>query len=228
MSTQNVNSTTTHPLYQAKAASSSDAASKASAADEMQTRFLSLLITQLKNQDPLNPTDANQMTAQLSQISTVSGIEKLNATMGQLLSSYNTAQNMQAAAMIGKTVFIAGNELTVGAQGGIAGFELEGAAERVMVNIKDASGKLVAEQEIGPMPAGIGSFYWDGSLPDGTQAPAGKYSFSFEASTGDKVVKGEALQAGTISALTMLSNGVSLQLSDNKSISYTDIRQILN
>lgn len=228
MSTQNVNSTSSHPLYQTKASSAADAASKASAADDMQTRFLNLLITQLKNQDPLNPTDANQMTAQLSQISTVSGIEKLNATMGQLLSSYNTAQNMQAAAMIGKTVFIAGNELALGAQGGIAGFELESAADNVQVTIKDASGKVVATQDIAGMPAGIGSFIWDGTQDDGTVAPAGNYSFSFQASMGDSSVKGTALQTGTISALTMLSNGVSLQLSNNKTINYTDIRQILN
>lgn len=225
MSTQGVNSSTTHPLYKDPSTSTT---SKTTAAEDMQSRFLNLLLTQLKNQDPMNPTDANQMTAQLSQISTVSGIEKLNATMEQLLGSYNTVQNMQAAAMIGKTVFIAGNGLTLGSQGALGGFELSGAADKVVVSIKDANGKLVTSQEIGPMPAGIGNFVWDGKLADGSAAPQGQYSFTFEASMGDTAVKGTALQAGTISALTMLSNGVSLQLSDNKSISYSDIRQILN
>jgi flagellar basal-body rod modification protein FlgD len=225
MSTQNVNSASTHPLYKAPADSK---AAKTSAADDMQSRFLNLLITQLKNQDPMNPTDANQMTAQLSQISTVSGIEKLNATMEQLLGSYNTVQNMQAAAMIGKTVFVAGNGLSLGSQGAMGGFELSAPADKVVVNIKDASGKLVTAQEIGGMPAGISNFYWDGKLEDGSAAPEGNYSFSFEASMGDKPVTGTSLQAGTISALTMLSNGVSLQLSNNQSISYADIRQILN
>ncbi|MDX9944360.1 MAG: flagellar hook capping FlgD N-terminal domain-containing protein, partial [Azonexus sp.] len=107
MSTQNVGAASTHPLFDAVNASKTQ---KTDASDDMQNKFLNLLITQLKNQDPLNPTDANQMTAQLSQISTVSGIEKLNATMDKLLNSYTSAQNMQAAAMIGKTVFIAGNE----------------------------------------------------------------------------------------------------------------------
>jgi len=225
MSTQNVNSAATHPL---SSSNNTRTATKTSAADDMQNRFLNLLITQLKNQDPMNPTDANQMTAQLSQISTVSGIEKLNATMEQLLGSYNTVQNMQAAAMIGKTVFIAGNGMALGSQGALGGFELSAPADKLVVNIKDASGKEVTSQEIGAMPAGIGNFYWDGKLGDGSAAPEGNYSFSIEASMGDKTVSGTSLQAGTISALTMLSNGVSLQLSNNKSISYSDIRQILN
>ena len=57
-----------------------------SATTEAQDRFLKLLTTQLKNQDPLNPMDNAQMTSQLAQISTVDGIEKLNATLQKLLS----------------------------------------------------------------------------------------------------------------------------------------------
>lgn len=223
MSTESVTSSTTHPLYKEKTTTTTT-----SAADDMQTRFLTLLTTQLKNQDPLNPTDANQMTAQLSQISTVSGIEKLNTTMEKLLSSYSAVQNMQAAAMIGKTVFIAGNEMELGSEGAIAGFNLESAAESVTVKIRDSDGNLVTTQDIGAMPTGIGSFYWDGTKADGTKATEGTYNFTFEATKGTTKVKGESLQAGTISAVTMLSSGAALVLNGKKNVSYTDIRQILN
>lgn len=202
--------------------------SQATTAEDMQTRFLNLLITQLKNQDPMNPTDANQMTAQLSQISTVSGIEKLNATMSELLSSYSASQNMQAAAMIGKTVFIAGKGLELGAQGAIGGIDMSSAADSVTVSIKNAAGKVVATEELGSLKSGIQSFYWDGTQADGTKAEAGNYTFSVQAKSGSSNVDNQTLQAGTINALTMLSNGVSLQLNNNKSISYSDIRQILN
>lgn len=225
MTTQNVNATSSHPLFDVLNANKEK---KAAASDEMQNKFLNLLITQLKNQDPLNPTDANQMTAQLSQISTVSGIEKLNATMEKLLGSYTSAQNMQAAAMIGKTVFIAGNEMDNQGQGAIAGLDLAGAADRVLVDIKDAAGNKVFSQELGAMQSGIASFVWDGKLADGTQAPAGNYRFSVEATMGSKPIEATTLQAGTISALTMLPNGISLQLGDNKTIGFADIRQILN
>ena len=110
---------------------SSGSATKATTADEMQTRFLNLLVTQLKNQDPLNPMDNSQMTTQLSQISTVSGIEKLNATMEKLLGNYSGSQNMQAAAMIGKTVLTAGKGLELDAGGAVGGIKLDGAADKV-------------------------------------------------------------------------------------------------
>jgi flagellar basal-body rod modification protein FlgD len=184
-----------------------------SASEDMQTRFLSLLMTQLKNQDPLNPTDANQMTAQLSQISTVSGIEKLNASMDKLLASYAGTQNMQAAAMIGKTVLVAGNGLALGENGAVGGVNLESAAQRVSVAIKDASGKVVLTQE----------------LNDAGEALApGNYSFSVTASNGDNAVKVAALEAGMVNALTMTKDGVLLQLPNQKSVAYSDILQILN
>ena len=59
------------------------------AADDLQDRFLKLLVTQMKNQDPLNPLDNAQVTSQLAQISTVNGIEKLNATIEAMASSFN-------------------------------------------------------------------------------------------------------------------------------------------
>ena len=228
MATSNV--TEAGSSYAAMIASngSDTSATKASAAEDMETRFMTLLMAQLKNQDPLNPTDANQMTAQLSQISTVSGIEKLNATMDKLLESYNGTQNMQAAAMIGKTVLIAGNGLTLGTEGALGGINLDAAAETVTVTIKDASGNLVQTQELGAQGAGIMNFVWDGKSDKGEALPVGDYSFSVKATTAGSVITSSALQAGMVSALTMAKDGVVLQLSGNKSVSYDDVLQIMN
>src|SRR5574343_520031 len=133
---------------------SSSAAQTANSAEEMQTRFLNLLVTQLKNQDPLNPMDNAQMTTQLSQISTVSGIEKLNANLSKLLESYSASQNMQAANLIVHTVLTAGSELELYSSGAIGGVSLAGAADKVTVTIKDSSGKLVQTQSLAAQPAG--------------------------------------------------------------------------
>ena len=224
MSTQNVNAASTHPLFDAVNANRTQ---KTTASDDMQNKFLNLLITQLKNQDPLNPTDANQMTAQLSQISTVSGIEKLNASMEKLLASYAGTQNMQAAAMIGKTVLIAGNSMSLGDKGAVGGVNLEGAADKVTITIRNADGKVVQTQDLGALPAGINSFIWDGKDSAGSAMPLGSYTFTVVASNGDKSIKGTALQAGMVNALTMAKEGVQLELSGNKSVSYSDIVQIL-
>lgn len=227
MATSNVTDSTSS--YAAlTAGKSADATSKATASEDMETRFMTLLMTQLKNQDPLNPTDANQMTTQLSQISTVSGIEKLNETMDKLLESYSGTQNMQAAAMIGKTVLIAGNGLELGADGALGGINLEAAAETVTVTIKDASGNVVQTQELGAQGAGIMNFVWDGKSDKGEAMPAGDYSFSVKAATAGTEIASTELQAGMVSALTMAKDGVSLQLTGNKSVAYDDILQIMN
>lgn len=225
MATSNVTSATGNTTL---AAAQDAATKKKSAAEDMETRFLSLLMTQLKNQDPLNPSDANQMTAQLSQISTVSGIEKLNASMDKLLTSYASTQNMQTAAMIGKAVLTAGNGLELNEYGALGGVNLEAAAERVTVTISDASGKVVQTQELGKQPAGVVNFVWDG-LSDAEEAlPAGKYTFKVEAANADASVKSTPLEAGMVNAVTFTAGGVSLQLSNNKSAAYGDILQIMN
>jgi len=226
MATNGVNSTTNSPNSLFGAERTSTPTGK-TASEDMQARFLTLLMTQLKNQDPLNPTDANQMTAQLSQISTVSGIEKLNASMEKLLASYAGTQNMQAAAMIGKTVLIAGNSMSLGDKGAVGGVNLEGAADKVTITIKNADGKVVQTQDLGALPAGINSFIWDGKDSAGSAMPLGSYTFTVAASNGDQIVKGTALQAGMVNALTMAKEGVQLELSGNKSVSYSDIVQIL-
>jgi flagellar basal-body rod modification protein FlgD len=201
---------------------------KTTSADEMQTRFLNLLITQLKNQDPLNPTDANQMTAQLSQISTVSGIEKLNASMEKLMGSYAGTQNMQAAAMIGKTVLTAGSDLDLISGKAVGGVNLSGQADKVTVSIRDAAGKLVQTQNLGAQPAGVLNFVWDGKSDTGESLASGKFTFSVDAALGDNKVEVSALQAGMVNAVTFGKDGLSMQLANNKSVNYQDILQILN
>ena len=227
MATSNVTSAT-NPGAALFSSATDTTANKATAAEDMESRFLTLLMTQLKNQDPLNPTDANQMTAQLSQISTVSGIEKLNASMDKLLASYSSTQNMQAAAMIGKTVLTAGNTLELGAEGAVGGISLDAAAERVTVTIKDASGKVVQTQELGKQAAGVVNFVWDGKSDAEAALPAGNYTFAVDASNGSDPVKATALAAGMVNALTLATDGVSLQLANNKSVAYSDILQIMN
>ena len=96
-----------------------------SAVQEQETKFLTLLMTQMKNQDPLNPMDNAQVTTQLALLNMASGIEKLNAAFGQLLSGYNDSMSMQSAAMIGKNVLVAGNNLPLSKGQAVAGAKLE-------------------------------------------------------------------------------------------------------
>src|SRR5438045_7853032 len=96
-------------------------------------RFLKLLVTQLQNQDPLNPMDNAQVTSQMAQINTVTGIDKLNTTVQGLSSQFVQLQAMQGASLVGRDVIVAGNKLRVDAESGVGqgGFELANAADSV-------------------------------------------------------------------------------------------------
>lgn len=220
----------TDPLAAYKSGSSSSSGSKSSGssttASDMQTTFLKLLTTQLQNQDPLNPMDNAQMTSQLAQINTVSGIEKLNTTMAQMMSSFADAQGVQSAALLGKNVLTSGNTLALGEKGGLAGIELGSAADKVMVNIKDSTGQVVATEELGANAAGSFAFIWDGKGADGTAMPQGNYTFDVTASKNGTAVKATALQLGTVTALVRTSTGFNLDLGSQQ-VAFSDVRQIL-
>ena len=86
-----INSVTTTPTTTTAAASVAPAAQT----DEAQSRFMKLLVAQMQNQDPLNPMDNAQMTSQIAQLQTVSGINQLNTTVQSLLSNYQSVQQLQ-------------------------------------------------------------------------------------------------------------------------------------
>jgi flagellar basal-body rod modification protein FlgD len=81
--------------------SSSNTSGTGNNAQDLQNQFLTMLVTQLKNQDPTNPMDNSQLTTQLAQINTLSGIEKLNTTLGSISGQISTSQSLQSSTLIG-------------------------------------------------------------------------------------------------------------------------------
>jgi flagellar basal-body rod modification protein FlgD len=198
----------------------------ASTTTDAQDRFLKLLTTQLKNQDPLNPLDNAQMTSQLAQISTVDGIEKLNATLQKLLSSSVDAEAMQAAALVGHQVMIAGNGLTLGDAGAVGGIELGSAADQVSVTIKDVNGIVMNTVNLGKLDAGVSNFTWDGNNDAGVRAVNGAYSIAVAATRGTEKVAATALQLAGVQNINRGSQGVSLNLGSSGLVTLSDIKQI--
>ena len=117
-------------------------AAKTSTAAETQDRFLKLLVTQMKNQDPLNPMDNAQVTSQMAQLSTVTGIDKLNATLQALSDSMTSNQSLQAASMIGHGVLVDGKDVDLSDGAGYGGFELAQPVDRARVSVYDKAGGL--------------------------------------------------------------------------------------
>ena len=181
--------------------------------EEMQDRFLKLLVTQIRNQDPLNPLDNAQFTSQLAQLSTVDGINKINETLQTLNQSYLAGQSMLASGMIGHGVLAAGDSLAL--SGGLAGggIELGGPADAVTVNILDGTGQTVRSLDLGAQSGGLVEFVWDGMDSGGQQLADGIYRMSVMATQGGDAVSATPLTLAQVGSVSI--NGSSVQLHTN-------------
>ena len=226
MATVQSTNTATDPFAAINAAGKSATASTSAVADQ-QDRFLKLLVTQLKNQDPLNPMDNAQMTSQLAQMSTVSGIEKLNATLNSLVDSVGNSQSMQAADMIGKSVLVPGSQLALSNGVAYAGINLAAAADQVTLTILDRTGNVIQTQKLGAQAAGVLDIGWDGMTDAGTKAADGTYKFTVDAVQGGNAVTVDALQIGTVSALVRSKSGFLLDLGALGTVDFKNVQQIL-
>ncbi|QSI78747.1 MULTISPECIES: flagellar hook assembly protein FlgD [Niveibacterium] len=191
-------------------------------------RFLTMLTTQLKNQDPMNPLDNSQMTSQLAQISTVDGLKKVNSTLESMLGTFQTNETMQAAAMVGRGVLVDGKGLQLYNGQALGGVELASAADKVKVSIVDSSGSEVANLDLGDLDAGSHVFTWDGKTSAGADAAAGNYTIKVSAVQGDKAVEATALQLGTVSSIVRGAKGVDIEVGRLGMFSMSDIKRILS
>lgn len=224
----NTTATTAADIFAAINGNSSSSATAKSATADMGDRFLTLLMAQMKNQDPLNPLDNSQVTTQLAQINTVNGIEKLNATLTTLLSAYNDTQAMQSAGLIGKGVLFEGSTLTLSGGMAAGGATLGAAADKVVVKVLDSSGNLVQTENLGAKDAGTFSFVWDGKNAAGQAVKDGSYKFTVEATKADgSKVTAKALQLGTVDAVVRSTNGFVLDLGALGRVDFKNVQQII-
>lgn len=167
----------------AASATSEVANSRKTIADNFDT-FLSILTTQLKNQNPLEPMDTNQFTQQLVQFTGVEQQLKTNEFLEALVLGNQSAEaaainaSNQAVNMIGKTVVAKSDSMRL--EGGEAEwtYTASGDAPKTTVTIRDSSGQTVFSEEL-PLSAGQGTYKWDGKDESGLDYPDGTYSIEF-------------------------------------------------
>jgi flagellar basal-body rod modification protein FlgD len=218
--------TQTNSATSATNAAAAAAATSSSAADT-QDRFLKLLVTQMKNQDPLNPMDNAQVTSQMAQLSTVSGIDKLNVTLQALSDSMSANQSLQATSMIGHGVLVEGKGVDLIKGVGYAGFELTDSADRVNITIKNGAGALVRNIQLEAQPAGIGHWQWDGLDNNGAAVADGSYTFAVNADQAGKKTDVSGLQFGMVNSVTQGKQGVTLSVGQLDGIAMSQVKQIL-
>jgi flagellar basal-body rod modification protein FlgD len=193
-----------------------------------QDRFLTLLVTQLKNQDPLNPMDNAQVTSQMAQLSTVSGINQLNSTVQALSANMTSMQSLQATSMIGHAALVPGDQISLASGQSAGAVELSQPADKVTVTISDAKGNAVRTLQLGSQSAaGIVNFQWDGADNTGAALPDGTYQFSATAVLGSSKSTPATLSYGLVNNVSLDASGTTLGMGTLGNIALGDVRQIL-
>jgi len=193
---------------------------------ETQARFYKLLVAQMKNQDPTAPMDNAQMTSQIAQMNTVSGINQLNTTVQSLASTLQGSQAMQSANLLGRQVLVPGTRLQLSQGQANFGANLSQAVDTANVTINDSTGKTVRTLALGAQPAGIQNFTWDGTTDTGQTAPDGAYSFDLQASQSAQAVTATGLSSGLVQSVSMATSGLKLNLSGLGNVVLSDLQQV--
>lgn len=142
-----------------------------------QIDFLNLMMEQLKNQDPTKPMDTSQMSAQLAQIGTVTGIDQLNSSFTSLASSLTSNQALQASSLLGRDVMVQSSTAQFTSGGTLkGGVEVTSGAGAVNVGVFSSSGALVKTIPLGSPATGLVNFSWDGTTDAGAAAPSDTYT----------------------------------------------------
>jgi len=194
-----------------------------------QEDFLTLMITQFRNQDPFEPMDNGEFLGQLAQFSTVSGIDSLNGSFSGLAGALRDEQALQAANLVGRTVLA---NTDVGYFDGAApmggAVDLGSAATSVQIDITDASGQLIRSIDLGEQAPGTVRFDWDGRNADGDQLDAGHYQISARVIRGSNVESAPTFIRANIESVTLgqFGGAMTLNLVGGDSLSLSQVYQI--
>jgi flagellar basal-body rod modification protein FlgD len=185
-------------------------------------RFLKLLVAQMQNQDPLAPMDNAQVTSQMAQINTVTGVEKLNTTVQGLSGQFMQMQALQGATLVGREVIVPGNKLSIEDGKAEGGFELKSAADNVKVEVLGPGGHVLDTLNLGAQKAGIGSFTWNA----GTNATATGVTFRLTANSGATKLESTALMRDKVEAINTAGDSLTLELASSGKVAYSDVRSV--
>ena len=189
--------------------------------------FLNLLITQLQHQDPLNPTDSAEFTAQLAQFSSLEQLGNVNDNLKQLQNFQASINNSQAVSLIGKEITANGNllELTGGRPAG-CDFKLDEDAAVVVASIYDHTGEFVTSFEGQNLTAGQHTLYWDGTDKNGNRATSGNYTFEIlAADAAGNNIQTTTFFSGIVNKV-IFENNTTYLISGGQKVALGDVIQV--
>lgn len=190
--------------------------------------FLQLLVTQMKNQSPLNPQDNAQFVAQLAQFSSLESMQNLTSAVDKIVASNKSSQTLQASTLVGRSVVLDTNITAVDTTKGISGsINVSTGNSLTTVKVYDSKSNLVNTIDLGAQKKGSVNFNWDGKDSKGVPLKSGEYTFKAEAIIDGKNVQFSTRLPAKVTSVTLGStgdeavvnyNGGSVPLSKVKSI----------
>ena len=210
------------PLASSKPVAPNGAAS-ATDLNASQDRFLKLLVAQLNNQDPMNPMDNAQMTSQMAQINTVTGIQQVNETLKDMATQFSGMQVLQGSTMVGHDVLLESNQLSRNAGVAAGAIDLAGKADTVKIDILSPGGQVLDSLNLGPKSAGRQNFSWDASQYTGLGEP----TFRVTATQGGKAVAATALARDKVLSVGSENGVMTVQLQGRGAVAYDKVKAIL-
>ncbi len=193
----------------ATTASSSSAASPMLGQTLGKDDFLKLLITQMRNQDPLSPMDQNQFLAQTAQFTSLEDLQNINQSLADMKSLTQSQSFTQGASLLGRTAAASGRDVTLAASGASLTFDVQQPGA-LSLQILDAQKNVVRTLNTSVDNAGQYSVTWDGIDDNGASSAAGTYHYRVVPSGNTIAVAAQ----GTLSGMTPTPNGVVYHLGD--------------
>lgn len=189
--------------------------------------FLNLLIAQLQNQDPLNPTDSTEFTAQLAQFSSLEQLGNVNQNLMELKDFQASINNSQAVSLIGKAITANGNSIQLTDDGPVrCDFNLAEDADLIVASIYDSTGKFVTELESRNLSAGSQSLLWDGTDQNRNRIANGNYTFEIQAADANgRDIDTTTFFNGTVDRVSFEKN-TSYLIAGNQKVALGDVIEV--
>ena len=225
-------SSSTNPVGSSTSNNSNSSSSSAlsSALNITPADFLQLITTQLKDQNPLQPTDPTQFLSQLEQMSQVSSMQSMQTSLSGLQTSLQSTQMANGASMLGQTVLAPSTTAMLDSSGGTVTGAVSAAsgAKSVTVRVTNSSGALVNTFQVAPATSGLTNFTWNGTTSSGAAAPAGQYTIAATSSDGLTSTKLTPLIAAKVTSVTVDSSTQALDVTtENGTVPLSSIVSIL-
>lgn len=228
--TTSVDSSTSDFIKTLQKAGSSTAGDSTTGASSLgKDSFLQLLVTQMQNQNPLDPQDNSEFVAQLAQFSSLETMQNLSTSVDAIGGMYQSSQALQASSLVGRTVTVDSGSTNVDTSTDLVGsVVLPSASTVTTVKVSDKDGNLVRTIDLDAQKAGTASFTWDGKDENGNVLAAGNYSFVATGSIDGTSTTLTTYLPATVSSVTMGTAGtaMTLNLANGTSVALSKVQQI--